>query len=172
MKKIIYSIIFLMSALSSCKKETLSKSDPKLDVDVTALSSGRTILPPKNVDTLGVFTFSTGSLVEPFVTNAKILLSKGGAFSPTDDTRNLFFTIATKNGAVFYQSEKKVAVGETNIFSYLARALESNKSYTIMLYADVLSSATDGVDPEDATVSLSNLPILAREKLHRVCCVQ
>ena len=162
MKKIIYSIIFLMSALSSCKKETLSKSDPKLDVDVTALSSGRTILPPKNVDTLGVFTFSTGSLVEPFVTNAKILLSKGGAFSPTDDTRNLFFTIATKNGAVFYQSEKKVAVGETNIFSYLARALESNKSYTIMLYADVLSSATDGVDPEDATVVTLELAYIGK----------
>ncbi len=161
MKKTIYSIIFLMSVLS-CKKETLSKSDPKLDVDVAALSSGRTILPPKNVDTLAVFTFSVGSLVEPFVTNAKVFLSKGGAFNPTDDMRNLFFTIATKNGAVFYQSEKKVAVGETNIFSYLARALESNKSYTIMVYADVLSSATDGVDPEDATVVTLELTYIGK----------
>lgn len=153
MKKIITIAMFVAIA-ASCKKTPTPNEVPKQAPVLTKLVSfpDRTGVSPKNGDTLAMFDFYTGTLPDLFITHATLKIQGVGAFSPTTGLKNLFFIIKNGDGVIVYTSEKKTGVANDNLFAYLAKNLGPARSYIIIVYSDVLPSATDGVDPVDECI--------------------
>jgi hypothetical protein len=154
MKKVI--ILTFLVGLFACRKEKLPPNNggnnTTVNVSFKRDSSvvEQTIQPAKN----GYITFSsvlnTGSVNGFQVTSVEVSLKKlGDASEPRSYMKRIYFTIEDAGSVTFTSPIKDSVVNNTFSFDNFLKNYGQFKTLTIKLYADILSTATNGTGLED-----------------------
>lgn len=162
MKKLL-AMLFATAVLSACHKDkTLVPNNPPTTIVPATLkkdssSLDQTVQTPKNNQLIYAGILNTGSISGFTVTTVKVSLKQGGdAASPVNYLRRIYFVI---EDAVAYTSDPKDSVTTAEFtFPNFLKNFPQYQNRGIRVYADILSSATNGtglVDDLKVSVQLS-----------------